>query len=610
MSNLESNNVATCQDIPLDNTSLIPSTDYAHPTQWLEALRTDNVEIATTILQVASVKYKDFLLNGDIPTFDDNLLDPPNRCPISTDTSMEFCITKPFHAAAIFHSHDVLRLLWRSGVNVLQEDNWQNNVVHMLIYADYTDTVRGTTYAETFVHIQTLISEKELKALLRMENAFLLRPLEFAALHGCISMASVIMQTKNIYLIKEEHVGYNVVQYFDVSDYEQFDDGVPPRFFISPLCFVAVTEASRVNTIDPDVFHDPGLRSWINAKIITNWPFVFVWFIFRFCYIALFFSASLESSWPTFVDSTSDPNVTNSKSKVICSSQKPDFGSYRWYILSTLSILILSSNFYNYLFMRKIIHPAVLQIIQRRDFYSHIQFYDLMQFTKCLSVVGINVCQLLRSMGLAVPLTLDYMFFVLVSFGCMWGVVYFLQVLPWISIYAIAVQRMLLVSIRFMLIFVIFLCAFAISFRRILLGDSNQCPENFRTAGETMYSSFLVMINAINFREYQNVDKTSLYILHVVFVFFISILLINFLIATMTQSFSDLYAKRRAIVQTQRLALMMAVQLKLAWPLQALYRRLQKRVFVHYNKRLCLRRTLIRGRGLNPIWFMDDGGSV
>ena len=61
-------------------------------------------------------------------------------------------------------------------------------------------------------------------------NEFLLRPLEFPALHGCTDLAYAIMHTKGVYLIKEESVGYNVVQYFDISEYELFDNGLPPRF--------------------------------------------------------------------------------------------------------------------------------------------------------------------------------------------------------------------------------------------------------------------------------------------------------------------------------------------------------------------------------------------
>ena len=600
--------MATCPDALFWNRSYFDAADVSHPREWLEALRTDNVEEAKEILQSASTKYKDFLLNGDIPTLNGNLRDPVQGHTASTCSSMEFCITKPLHAAAIFHSHAVLRLFWESGADVQQMDIWQNNVVHMLVYADYTDAASGSKYMETLGYLQGLFSEKELKSLLTTENVFSLRPLEFAALHGCISMVGVIMHTRGVYLIKEERVGYSVEQYFDLSDYELFDDGVPPRFRKSPLAFLMLVETSRIEVIGHEaVYDDPALKSWIRAKIMTNWPFVFIWFVFRICYIGLFFSASLENSWATTVRNVSDHNGNDIEETVVCSSTKSNLGSYQWYTLASISILVLVFDLSQYVFTRKLNHPGIMKLIKSRNFVAHFQFYFWVQITTCLSVVGISTCQILRSMHIAVPLTLDHMFFVIVAWGCMWGVIYFLQVLPWISIYAIAVQRMLQEFVRFVLIFIIFLCTFAISFRQILLGNTNECPKNFGTLGETVYSTFLVIINSVNFREYENVDRPSLYILHIVYVFFIAILLLNFLIATMTQSFSDVHAKRGVIIQTQRLALMMTIQFQLARPMRALYKILHRRYFVYHSKRLCLRRTLTASNNFAPTLLTHGG---
>ena len=615
MSTQRSENVATFSGVFLNDKSHFHDTDMSCPDEWLKALRTDNVQMARTILQSASTAYKEFLMNGDIPTFRGSSIDHVPQEPHAISTDMEFCITKPLHAAAIFHSHVVLKLLWESGADILQVDRWQNNVVHMLIYADYKGNIRGTKNIKTLSYLQELFPEKDLKSLMIAENAFLLRPLEFATLYGCINMAGVIMQTKGVYLIKEEHRGYSVQQYFDISDYELFDHGIPPRFYKSPLAFLNYIGTSRIDLSDSDsIFDDPGLKSWVHAKIMVNWPFVLIWCLFRICYIGLFFSASMRNSWPTIVSNAADHHVSNGADLITCSSQMFDLSRYQWYILVSTSIVILIYDLFKYLFMRKLFHPTVNKLITCRHFIAHVQFYHWIQIITCSSMVGIFTCQTLRSMGFAVPLTLDNLFFGSVSFGCMWGIVYFLQVLPWISIYAIAVQKMLHDFVRFALIFVIFLCACAIWFRRVLLGNSNGCPKNFDTVGETIYSTFLVMINLINFREYENADKTSLYILHIVFVFFISILLINFLIATMTQSFSDVHAKRRATIQMQRLSLMMTVQLRLAWPLQALYKKLQKRAFVYHNKRMCLRRTLIKGENFEPtfsiqardaIWYLE-----
>ena len=118
------------------------------------------------------------------------------------------------------------------------------------------------------------------------------------------------------------------------------------------------------------------------------------------------------------------------------------------------------------------------------------------------------------------------------------------------------------------------------------------------------------MINFVNFREYQHVDKVSLYLLHVVFVFFIQILQINFLIAAMTRSFSDVYANRQAITQTQRLALMVTIQMRLARPMRVLYKILQKGVFVYHNKRLCLRRYSLKGMDFETVNTISDGNGT
>ena len=248
-------------------------------------------------------------MNGDIPTFNSNHQYQSQPHPSHKCSSMEFSITKPLHAAAVFHSHAVLWLLFTSGANIQQVDCWKNNVVHVLILADSTVKVRETKYAETLAYLQDLLPEQDMRSLLIAENEFTLRPLEFAALHGCASLANVIMHTKGVYLIKEASVGYNVVQYFDVSDYELFDDGLPLRFFHSPLALLVTNENSRIDVTSNTLFHDPGFKSWMHSKIMVNWPFALIWSLFRIYYIALFFSASTESSWPTDVTNGSYPNT-------------------------------------------------------------------------------------------------------------------------------------------------------------------------------------------------------------------------------------------------------------------------------------------------------------
>ena len=598
MSTMGNYNVAAFSNALFIDCSAKHHTEFCHPTEWLDALRTDDVETATAILHQASAEYKDFLMNGDIPTSNSNHQNQSQPHPSHKCSSMEFSITKPLHAATVFHSHAVLRLLFTSGANIQQVDCWKNNVVHVLIYAHSTEPVRETKYDETLAYLQDLLSENDMRSLLAAENEFALRPLEFAALRGCTGLATIIMQTKGVYLIKEESIGYNVVQYLDVSDYELFDDGLPTRFFTSPLLLFVMNDTSQIPVTESGVVHrNSGFQSWARAKMMMNWPFVCIWFLFRMFYIALFISASTENSWPTVVNNGSYPNTNNTEEIAVCSCQASDRGSYRWGTLALVSLLIVMYDLYSYVRIRRIHHPALFKLVKIRDRHASVQFYRSMQLATCLSVVAICVGQILRFIGLAVPLVFDHILYLIVSYGCVWGVLYFLQVLPWISIYAFAVQRMLQVLIRFMVIFFLFLFAFAISFRRTLLDKSHGCPIHFDTLGETVYSTFLVILNLVNFRVYESGNTHALYMLHIFFVFFMSVMLINFLIAIMTQSFANVFENRCVIIQTQRLALILTIQCRLAWPMQALYKILQRKAFVFHNKRLCVCRTVIKGRG-------------
>ena len=116
-----------------------------------------------------------------------------------------------------------------------------------------------------------------------------------------------------------------------------------------------------------------------------------------------------------------------------------------------------------------------------------------------------------------------------------------------------------------------------------------------------------MLVNLVNFRMYENGNTPSLYVLHFLFVFFVSIMLINFLIAVMTQSFSHVFENRRAIIQTQRLVLMITIQFRLAWPMQAVYKILQRKAFVFHNKRLCVCRTVIKGKDYGHNFFTQSG---
>ena len=94
MSQVGSYNVAVFSNAFSEVTSRKHHVELSHPPDWLDALRTDDVGKATAILQEASAKYKDFLMNGDIPTFNSNKRNPPQRHQPHKCSFVEFSIAK------------------------------------------------------------------------------------------------------------------------------------------------------------------------------------------------------------------------------------------------------------------------------------------------------------------------------------------------------------------------------------------------------------------------------------------------------------------------------------------------------------------------------------
>ena len=574
----------------VNNMKEVPASpgDYILPPDWLDAIRTNDVPSVRVILHKASAEQKDFLLNGLLPSHID-------KDPVSVYKLPDYPLSRPLHAAVVYHSHDVLKLMWKAGVDVFQTDILGNNTIHVLIETASRNISNEDRYVETLDVIKSLFTPAELKNLLLTENTLKLRPLELACFCGCLILARTIFETKNVYLYKEEHIGYTVVQYFDVSDYELYTINPPSRMHVSPLILIAFAETSKLRLQGTQkALKSPPIQAWTRNKSRMNWPYISIWFLFRFFYVTLFFAAMSGNACPMETQ-----QLLNQSNKTIYvnssirenSSTNPGNGFIQneILILAIISTLMLMFDAWDMIMENRLFPKELVNIFRKRNFIVHIYFYRGAQISTCVSMVGLSLCQCIRTLGYIVPTTLDHTFFVFIACGSMWGLLYFLQVVPWMSIYAIAVQRMIQDSVRFFLIFILFFSVFAISFRRILFNDAEECPKGFETIGEATYSTFLVTLNNIKFREYENLDKFSIYVLHFVFVLFIAILLLNFLIATMTSSYADVQRNRYVLVEMQRLTMMVLVQYRFGRLLNYFYRKYQARFFVKYGDRLCVK---------------------
>ena len=115
--------------------------------------------------------------------------------------------------------------------------------------------------------------------------------------------------------------------------------------------------------------------------------------------------------------------------------------------------------------------------------------------------------------------------------------VFFVQAIPRMGFYAVILQRMSsLFMWHFVSIFVIVATPYIIAIHRLINFGQVICQDNFDSMYHTIYSTFLLTFNILDFTniEGSNDYLIVMYIIHIVFVLLIGVLLLNFLVALLT----------------------------------------------------------------------------
>lgn len=178
--------------------------------------------------------------------------------------------------------------------------------------------------------------------------------------------------------------------------------------------------------------------------------------------------------------------------------------------------------------------------------------------------------------------------FALVVAICMWSVMFFLQLVPWIGHFVVAVQKMLGDLAKFFIIYCFFMTPYVFSFYVAL----RPIDRNFSTMQDSMYSTFLAMLNIVDFRSHRFI-AVALYVIHVCYVFMISILLINFLIALFSSSYSDVTNNRDITFVIQSLTVISLLEQRLVGPLGKMLDWLKRRHFTYSSGRFYITKVYI-----------------
>ena len=219
----------------------------------------------------------------------------------------------------------------------------------------------------------------------------------------------------------------------------------------------------------------------------------------------------------------------------------------------------------------------------------HYRFYKINQlFLYALLLCMLSIRYLRLYDLIKVPFAFDDFCFVWFSLSLTWSILQFVQLLPVVGHFIVALQRMLANLFCFLLFFLLFTLSLSQLFLQIIEHNHIKCKSTFGGQWDRLYSTFLVLLNMFDFRKINVGDEVSTYMLHFIFVCIGTIVLLNFLIALFSSNVAWVDKHKEVIVTVQRIAVVNVLEIRLYYFFNKPYIYFLSRYFQKKNGRFYL----------------------
>lgn len=451
--------------------------------------------------------------------------------------------SRPLFQAVMFGSFDVVQTLRDLGANVLQQEKHGWNIIHYLILVSYHNEEYESKAVCIYKKLLCMLSTTEIKELLMTEDNSGLRPLELAANACCLSLLKAIFNTKNVYVAKIERKGLEEKTWFDVSEYES-NFKCHGRTSKSPIYLLTFSDRKVLKSPKAlKILRCRLLRLWARNKLICNIPFLCLWFLFRlstflifYCFLAVDFLNLYQrmkygNEYYSFLNQTyfnADDNYTsdvrpkelpNGTQNGIANETCERFQS--WYRYDDIAdafyalipvLYVMAGTFASMAFD---VVTFIISLFTRPNRWSNVfghrksliiytLFYRLCHFVFMGTAFDYTMFAFMRAadgqrfegsnMAKSFLLTTCYL--------SVWSLLYFVQLLPAVGHFVNIVQRMQSIMLSFTLVFAIMSYPYPHAFMNLLKKDGDCQVHGFENLMEGVYSTFKVMINSLDFHEY------------------------------------------------------------------------------------------------------------
>ncbi len=553
---------------------------------WFDAIEQDNSQAVEEILRNCNQIQRRLFIDG---RFVFNI--PKDSLKSADKTRLPCAFERPLVLAAVFRSKEILKIFLRDNGDVFIQDINASTVLHGIIWAVALNPSLEPDYFGIYELLINNLTKDQKKHLIFLEDSEGLRPLELATRLCTFGLFQKIIDTEGVYLYNKGHLGGYICTWFDVTEYENSVHG--QRCDRSPLKMLVALEKEHLkNAQSSKVLQHPAIDKWIQTKIVTNVPYIVAWFLTRIAYTVLIFIGStaddiaFETHFPHVGNAHAVPpgrdtvHETRRVNETFCPSPLFDVSEITHDYLTALvigfSILIvlfdLMDNLLHHTKFRRR-DARLYHVFGSRNFVVRTRFYRVCNFLLAASVLVFYTARFFRTSAI---MSKAYM---LTNILNIWSLLFFIQLLPALGYFVTIIQRMLKDMFHFLVLYVILFFSFSQTFYNLFyMGEV--CTEEFHTVPMSMYSTFRVMLNMIDLTNYRGADMTDVAILHISYVIVVPILLVNFLIALMSNSVSDVAENRYNIMTLQRLSAALLVEERLARFISSVYKYQQKTLLV------------------------------
>lgn len=563
--------------------------------QWVECIQEDDSESMENIIGSSDPNIRKILLHGNLKKWQLHPCGHSNDCNCYSFYIRDGQVSS-LNIAVILRAKRITKVLIDQGVDIQSQDSYGYNIIHNLVSIALCRNSQSE-YVTFYNWLSNVIKPKDFRELLSQTDLSGFLPLELAAELGLYEFFMTIMNTKHVYLYKEESRWLMRYRWFDVTDYEHPDSS---RRLMSPLNIISYVPPSALSQYDT--------KRFLSSQIIEKWfankfqavkralIFFLGFHVLRMLLIAQFSFSSFtrQALFPGTCKHTSPNSNSNS---TYCEYQDCQNNIFSLNIEIALTFVLLivcltsgvltASYIFSLLFSRR--RKSKQSKVHR--FRAPLLFYPWIEvFLNSLMIIKVIGTFVAYYQSVIIPAPLIHGFDIIFTFLMIWSIFYWIQLSP-IGHFVVMVQHMLKDLLNFTAVFLVFQTSFAACFFMNLTNYATECDKGvpgFSRLTGAVFSIYQVMVNTLTLGEYE-VDKFYvLNMLHIVYVVLVPILLLNLLIATFSESVARLSPFKEDIIVIHKHLVAIHGDYFLSKYFSSFYIHRLEKVFAHENGRFYL----------------------